>query len=190
MRTALDLCTGSGVHALIAAGHCEHVIGVDINPRAIAFAEFNQQLNGIRNVEFMQGDLYQPVVDRQFDLILANPPYNPDDGSPAGANFWSGGPSGTELLARVVAGLGRALSRQGIAQIITLFPNPPGATTADALTSWLGDGLPEFDVWVTTVPAPWWPVEDRKKSVQNTERENIEHGCPRPNCSIRMARFD
>src|SRR6185437_14913368 len=36
MRRALDLGTGSGIHALKAAHHSDEVIGVDINPRAIA----------------------------------------------------------------------------------------------------------------------------------------------------------
>jgi hypothetical protein len=35
---AIDLGTGSGVHAILASDHCREVIGVDINPRAIEFA--------------------------------------------------------------------------------------------------------------------------------------------------------
>jgi predicted RNA methylase len=35
VQTALDVGTGSGVQALWAARHCEHVIAVDVNPRAL-----------------------------------------------------------------------------------------------------------------------------------------------------------
>jgi hypothetical protein len=73
--TALDLGTGSGIHALTAAAHAGHVVGVDINPRAVRFAEFNAALNGIENVEFRVGNLFGPVEGETFDLIVSNPPY-------------------------------------------------------------------------------------------------------------------
>ena len=75
VRTALDVGTGSGVQALWAARHCERVVAVDVNPRALNLAEFNARLNGIDNVEFRQGSLFEPVLDERFDLILSNAPY-------------------------------------------------------------------------------------------------------------------
>src|ERR1017187_2760684 len=56
VNAALDLCTGSGVHALVAARHAKHVVATDINPRALRFAEFNAWFNGITNIEFCRGD--------------------------------------------------------------------------------------------------------------------------------------
>ncbi|HLA78248.1 MAG TPA: methyltransferase, partial [Vicinamibacteria bacterium] len=75
---ALDLCTGSGIHALLACRHAREVIGVDVSARALAFADFNARLNGIGNASFLSGDLYAPVAGRRFGLITANPPYNPE----------------------------------------------------------------------------------------------------------------
>lgn len=75
IRSALDIGTGSGIHAFLAASHAAHVIGVDLNPRAIALARFNANLNGIDNVEFVQGDMLHPVAGRSFDLVVANPPF-------------------------------------------------------------------------------------------------------------------
>jgi hypothetical protein len=43
VRAALDLCTGSGIHALLAANHSQRVLAVDINPRAARCARFNAQ---------------------------------------------------------------------------------------------------------------------------------------------------
>src|SRR5262245_39419269 len=72
---ALDLGCGGGVQALLAARHAESVVGVDLNPRALTFARFNARLNGVRNVEWREGDLFAPVAGERFDLVVSNPPY-------------------------------------------------------------------------------------------------------------------
>jgi hypothetical protein len=41
----------------------------------VSFAAFNARLNGVENVEFLTGDLFAPVTNRRFDLILSNPPF-------------------------------------------------------------------------------------------------------------------
>ena len=73
--SALDLCTGSGVQAFLAARNADRVVAVDVNPRALNFAAFGARLNGIENVELREGDLYEPVAGERFGLIVANPPY-------------------------------------------------------------------------------------------------------------------
>jgi len=75
VEAALDLGTGSGFHAFLAAPHAERVIATDINPRALNAAALNARLNGVENVEFRLGSLYEPVQDCQFDLIVSNPPF-------------------------------------------------------------------------------------------------------------------
>jgi methylase of polypeptide subunit release factors len=75
VRTALDVGTGSGIQALWAARHCDRVVAVDINPRALNLAAFNAVLNGVDNVEFRQGSLFEPVAGERFDLIVSNAPY-------------------------------------------------------------------------------------------------------------------
>ena len=74
-RATLDLGTGTGIQALLAAAHSDTVVGTDLNSRAVAFAAFNARLNGIENVEFRQGDGFGPVIGRKFDLIVSNPPF-------------------------------------------------------------------------------------------------------------------
>jgi methylase of polypeptide subunit release factors len=71
----LDLGTGSGLIGLLAAANSDTVVASDLNPRAIEFARFNATLNGIANMETLQGDCFEPVSGRTFDLILANPPF-------------------------------------------------------------------------------------------------------------------
>lgn len=75
VSSALDLGTGCGIQALMAARHCSRVTAVDINERALQFADFNAQLNGFNNLEYLTGSWCDPVADRKFDLIVANPPY-------------------------------------------------------------------------------------------------------------------
>lgn len=72
---ALDLGTGCGVQALLASRHCERVVATDVNPRALDLARFNAALNGVTQVEWRQGSLFEPVTGEQFDLIVTNPPY-------------------------------------------------------------------------------------------------------------------
>ena len=74
-RATLDIGTGSGVQALLAAEHSDKVVATDLNPRAVAFAAFSAQLNGIKNIEFLAGDGFSPVAGRKFDLIVSNPPF-------------------------------------------------------------------------------------------------------------------
>jgi hypothetical protein len=74
-RATLDLGTGCGLLALYAAGHSDQVIATDLTSRSVEFARFNSWLNGITNVECLQGDLFDPVAGRRFDLIIANPPF-------------------------------------------------------------------------------------------------------------------
>jgi methylase of polypeptide subunit release factors len=75
VRMALDVGTGSGVQAIWAARHCERVVAVDVNRRALNIAAFNARLNGIENIELREGSLFEPVAGERFDLILCNAPY-------------------------------------------------------------------------------------------------------------------
>jgi Ribosomal protein L11 methyltransferase (PrmA) len=52
---ALDIATGSGIQALLAARHAELVVATDVNERALAFAAFNAAVNGVDNVELRRG---------------------------------------------------------------------------------------------------------------------------------------
>jgi SAM-dependent methyltransferase len=74
-RRTLDLCSGNGILALLAAPHSTRVLGVDTNPRAVNLAAFNALVNGMTNVHFLEGHLYAPVAGHRFDLIVANPPF-------------------------------------------------------------------------------------------------------------------
>lgn len=75
VQTALDLGTGCGVLALTMARRAQHVVASDLNPRALEFGRRSARLSGIANVEWRQGDWYDPVRGQRFELIACNPPY-------------------------------------------------------------------------------------------------------------------
>jgi len=75
----VDVGTGSGCLALacIHQHKTAHFVAIDLSPKALAVARGNAGTLGlIDRVEFVEGDLLAPVLDRPpFDLILSNPPY-------------------------------------------------------------------------------------------------------------------
>jgi SAM-dependent methyltransferase len=76
VRSTLDLGTGSGVQAFLAAPHSERVWATDASARAIDFARFNAAFNGCaEKIEFLEGDAFEPVRGHTFDLIVSNPPF-------------------------------------------------------------------------------------------------------------------
>jgi len=78
----VDLCTGSGALAVALAQHrpAARVIGVDDSEAALEFARRNAEGTA---VELVHADVTEPdllpELDRRVDLVVANPPYVPDD---------------------------------------------------------------------------------------------------------------
>jgi ribosomal protein L3 glutamine methyltransferase len=78
ISTVLDLCTGSGCLAVIAARRfpAAAIHAADISADALAVARINIAERGLESrITLFQGDLYQPLGQNRYDLILANPPY-------------------------------------------------------------------------------------------------------------------
>lgn len=71
----LDLCSGSGIQGLAAAGLAGRVVCADLSTRALAYAAFNARLNGFENVTCAAGDRFTAVAGQQFDHIVCNPPF-------------------------------------------------------------------------------------------------------------------
>ncbi|MGW6390290.1 HemK2/MTQ2 family protein methyltransferase [Streptomyces sp. NPDC055103] len=132
---SLDLCTGTGFLALVAALRGARATAVDISRAAIAAARVNARLYGCR-IRSLRGDLDAPVARERFDLVTVNPPYVPceDEGAPArGARRgWDAGPDGRLLLDRLCARAPRLLAPGGV--LLLVQSSLSGVTaTLDAL---------------------------------------------------------
>jgi ribosomal protein L3 glutamine methyltransferase len=121
---ALDLCTGSGCLAILAARAFPQadIDAVDISRDALDVAARNVAEYGLEGrVTLHRGDLFGPIGDRRYDLIIANPPYVDAQGmaelprecraEPKLA--FDGGADGLDIIRRILNEAGRHLTPQG-----------------------------------------------------------------------------
>jgi SAM-dependent methyltransferase len=145
---ALDLGTGCGIQALHASRHSGRVIATDISQRALDYASFNAQLNGIRNIEFRLGSMFGPVADERFDYIVTNPPFviTPRvEGVPA-YEYRDGGRVGDAIVAEVIAGAAKHLGPGGIAQLLGNWEYRAAEDGLERIGGWIDDA--DVDGWV------------------------------------------
>ena len=74
-RRVLDMGCGAGANAILAARHAADVVGVDVNPIAVAASEANAERNGAaERTRFAVSDVFE-AVEGDFDLIVFDPPF-------------------------------------------------------------------------------------------------------------------
>jgi len=81
VTSVLDLCTGSGCLAILAAGIFPNgeIDAIDLSPEALEVARINLEEHGLSNrINLLHGDLFEPVEGQTYDLIITNPPYVTD----------------------------------------------------------------------------------------------------------------
>lgn len=140
----LDLGTGCGLLAFLAAQQSARVVAIDRNLRAVQMTQFNAQLNGILNVSCYNGDLFAPVGQETFDLIVCNPPFviAPGHGT---LHTHSGLP--TDQLCRQIIRTAPAYLREGgYCQLLCNWVQLSGQDWRERLATWFaGTGC---DVWI------------------------------------------
>ena len=124
VESVLDLCTGSGCLAILATRNFPNaqVDAVDISKDALEVAARNVADYGLTNrVTLHRGDLFGPIGDRQYDLIISNPPYVDAQGMTALPRecraeprlAFDGGADGLDIVRRILNEAGSHLSPQG-----------------------------------------------------------------------------
>lgn len=124
VRRVLDLCTGSGCLAILAAEAFPEaeVVASDISPAALAVAERNIADYGLeQRVHAIRADLFQGIPEGRFDLIISNPPYVTEAAVEAFPPEYkaeprlahAGGADGLDLVRRILSEAGDWLSPGG-----------------------------------------------------------------------------
>jgi methylase of polypeptide subunit release factors len=176
VSTALDLGTGNGVQAFLAAPHSKRVWATDRSARAINFARFNAAFNGLGqfgdtpgellrrgqsrstvgvspelspgaqapNIEFLEGDAFEPVRGLTFDLILSNPPFAV---TPSRRFVYrDSGVAGDGFSRSLLENGARVLNEGGLCQIVCDWAHIAGQDWKERLAGWFaGAGC---DAWV------------------------------------------
>jgi ribosomal protein L3 glutamine methyltransferase len=124
VENVLDLCTGSGCLAVLASRTFPNaaIDAVDISKGALDVAARNLSDYGLQDrVRLTRGDLFQPLGDRRYDLIISNPPYVdvqgmaelPRECRAEPRLAFDGGVDGLAVVRRILDEAGRHLTPQG-----------------------------------------------------------------------------
>jgi ribosomal protein L3 glutamine methyltransferase len=124
VTSVLDLCTGSGCLAIIAAGIFPDadVDAADLSADALEVARINVDEHDLADrVNLLEGDLFEAVEGRTYDLIISNPPYVaggevrafPPEYVHEPVMAHLGGEDGLDLVRRILAGAADHLNPGG-----------------------------------------------------------------------------
>jgi len=156
--SVLDLCTGSGCLAILAARHFPNaqVDAVDISNDALAVAARNVGDHGLQGqIELHRGDLFEPLGDKRYDLIIANPPYVDEAGMASLPRecraepklAFDGGADGLDVVRRILDEAGRHLTANG------------------GLLCEIGRGRDNLEAAYPQLPLLWLDTEDSEGEV-------------------------
>lgn len=120
--SVLEIGTGTGIVAMYASRITDKITVTDINFDAVELAEHNFKKNGIENIEILFGNLFEPLKNRKFDVILFNTPYLPtENGDVIDDNLnyaFDGGLNGRKVIDKFLDEVKNHLNEKGIVQII------------------------------------------------------------------------
>ena len=121
-QSVLEIGTGSGIVAMYASKLTNNITVTDINFDACELARKNFEENGIEGIEILFGNLFEPVGNRKFDVILFNTPYLPtEDGDVIDDTLnyaFDGGLNGRKVIDMFLDEVGNHLNDGGIVQMI------------------------------------------------------------------------
>jgi ribosomal protein L3 glutamine methyltransferase len=120
----LELCTGSGCLAVLACHTFPnaHVDAVDISDKALEVAAINVAKHDLQDrISLLRGDLFAPIGEGVYDIIIANPPYVtakavkelPAEYAHEPRLALAGGTDGMDIVRRILAEAGAHLNEGG-----------------------------------------------------------------------------
>ncbi|MBI5261191.1 MAG: 50S ribosomal protein L3 N(5)-glutamine methyltransferase [Bradyrhizobium sp.] len=158
IESVLDLCTGSGCLAILAARHFPNaqIDAVDVCMDALEVAARNVSDYGLEDrISLHRGDLFEPLEDARYDLIVSNPPYVDAEGMAAlppecraePKLAFDGGGDGLDVVRRILAEAPRHL-------------NPGGGLLCE-----IGRGRERLEEAFPQLPLLWLDTEDSEGEV-------------------------
>ena len=147
----LDLGSGSGTDAFVAALSAERVVGVDMTAAQLAKARSLAAEIGAANVEFREGRIEQPPVeDGSFDCVISNGVINLSPDKPA-------------VFAAAARAL-RAGGRMALADIVSAHQLPEGITCDASLWSACIGGAMQLDGYREAIEAAGFTIESWREN--------------------------
>jgi ribosomal protein L3 glutamine methyltransferase len=124
VESVLDLCTGSGCLAILAARRFPNaqIDALDVSKNALEVAARNVADYGLQHrVTLHRGDLFGPLGAKRYDLIITNPPYVdalgmaelPRECRAEPKLAFDGGADGLDIIRRILKEAGRHLTPEG-----------------------------------------------------------------------------
>ena len=124
VESVLDLCTGSGCLAILASRNFPNaeIDAVDISKDALEVAAHNVAEYGLQHrLKLHRGDLFKPLGDKRYDLIISNPPYVDSEGMASLPRecraepklAFDGGADGIDIVRRILDEAKHHLAPQG-----------------------------------------------------------------------------
>lgn len=158
VQSVLDLCTGSGCLAILAARHFPNaaIDAVDVSKDALAVAARNVADHGLgERITLHRGDLFAPLGAARYDLIISNPPYVDAEGMaslPAECRAeprlaFDGGADGLDIVRRILSQAKAHLAPQG------------------GLLCEIGRGRDNLEAAFPQLPLLWLDTEDSEGEV-------------------------
>ncbi|MEZ2306947.1 50S ribosomal protein L3 N(5)-glutamine methyltransferase [Paraburkholderia sp. RCC_158] len=125
VSAVLELCTGSGCLAILAAHAFPNadIDAVDLSAPALEVAARNMADYKLDDrIALFEGDLYAPLAQRRYDVIISNPPYvNAASMQELPAEYkhepemaLAGGPDGMDIVRRIIADARNWLTEDGV----------------------------------------------------------------------------
>jgi ribosomal protein L3 glutamine methyltransferase len=169
IRSALDMCTGSGCLAiLLAHAYPEADIdAVDLSSDALAVAQRNVADYGLAGrINLIRSDLYANLVEKSYDLVISNPPYVTDRSMEAlppehrhePAMALAGGEDGLDAV-------------RGIVRDAPRFLNPGGLLVVE-----VGHGRAAVEAAFPRMPLVWLTTAGSDDAVFAISREDVVAG--------------
>ncbi|HSO30628.1 MAG TPA: methyltransferase [Candidatus Sulfomarinibacteraceae bacterium] len=158
----LDLGSGSGIQALLLARHGVDILGLDVNPRALAMARFNAGING-RRIAFEHGDFLAAEPDRtldgRFETVVANPPFVL---APSARLVYRDRPlPGDQVSRRTIERVARVLAEGGRGYVLCNWIDR-GGRWSDPVRAWVDPGFDAVVVLLGThAPADYAAIWNR-----------------------------